>query len=322
MTEISVMIEGQMGLTWPRWQALAEAVDGGGYAGLFRSDHFTPPRGPVEDALELTISLAYLATHTKHIHFGPLVAPVSFRDPIQLARQAAAIDDLSGGRMILGLGAGWQEREHHNYGYDLGDMKTRMDRLEEALEVATRLLQSDEPFTYEGRFYQLRDAILLPRPARKGGPPILIGGSGPRRTMPLVARYAQIWNCIAHGPDEFRQNVAHLDSLLAEAGRAPADVKRTVMLVTIYGRDRAALEKALAWHARMAPATADMSADEQIAFWRNERFAAVGTADEVAAQIEAYAAAGAAEIMLQWFDMTDLDGLHAVAEQVLPRLKS
>lgn len=321
MTDFSLMIEGQMGLTWPHWQAIADAVDNDGFAGLFRSDHFTNPRGPYQDSLELVVSLAYLATHTKNIHFGPLVAPVSFRDPIMLNRQAAALDDLSGGRMILGLGAGWQEREHHNYGYDLGDVKTRMDRLEEALEGTTRLLHSDEPFTYEGRFYQLRDAILLPRPARPGGPPILIGGSGPRRTLPLVARYAQIWNGLGGSPDEFRARSATLDDLVRAAGRQPTDVKRTVMVGLIFGRDRAALERALAWHVQMAPAAADKSVDEQLAYWRDERHWLVGLADDVIPQIAAYQAAGAAEIMFQWFNLTDLDGIRAVAEQLLPRLK-
>src|SRR5206468_2644018 len=126
--------------------------------------------------------------------FGPLVAPVSFRDPRQLVRQASALDDLSGGRFILGLGAGWQEHEHSVWGYDLGDIPTRMARFEESLEVASRLLRSDAPVTFEGRFFQLHDAVLLPRPARPGGPPILIGGNGPKRTLPLVARYADIWN--------------------------------------------------------------------------------------------------------------------------------
>src|SRR3954454_10005612 len=150
MVQIAIMIEGQMGLTWPRWQRLAAAVEEGGFAGLFRSDHFTNGRPPDDDAPEMTISLAYLSQQTRRIHFGPLVAPVSFRDPIQLVRQATALDDLSGGRMILGLGAGWQEREHAMFGYDLGDKKTRMDRLAEALEVVTRLLHSDAPVSYEG----------------------------------------------------------------------------------------------------------------------------------------------------------------------------
>src|SRR5204863_8391360 len=164
MTAISIMIEGQDGLTWPRWRRLAEAVEQLGYAGLFRSDHFTNSEPPDKESLELMISLAYLANSTSRMHFGSLVAPFSFRDPAMLARQAAAIDDLSGGRLILGLGAGWNAREHTLFGYDLGDIPTRMARMQEGLEVITRLLCSEEPVTYEGRFYQLHGATLLARP--------------------------------------------------------------------------------------------------------------------------------------------------------------
>jgi len=160
MTAISIMIEGQDGLTWPRWKRLAEEVERLGYAGLFRSDHFTNSEPPDQESLELMISLAYLASSTSRIHFGSLVAPFSFRDPAMLARQAAAIDDLSEGRLILGLGAGWNAREHTLFGYELGDIPTRMARMQEGLEVVTRLLRSDEPVTYAGRFYQLRGAML------------------------------------------------------------------------------------------------------------------------------------------------------------------
>ncbi len=145
MVAVSIMIEGQMGLTWARWQRLVAAVDGLGFAGLFRSDHFTNTRPPDEDSLETIVALTYLADHSRNVHFGPLVAPLSFRDPTMLARQAAALDDLSGGRMILGLGAGWQEREHSLFGHELGDIPTRMARLEEGLAVVTRLLRSDTP---------------------------------------------------------------------------------------------------------------------------------------------------------------------------------
>ena len=119
MVALSIMIEGQNGLTWPRWKQIVREVEDLGFAGLFRSDHFKHAQPPDDDSLELIVSLTYLADHTQRIHFGPLVAPVSFRDPVLLARQAAALDDLSGGRLILGVGAGWQEREHHLFGYTL-----------------------------------------------------------------------------------------------------------------------------------------------------------------------------------------------------------
>src|SRR6266581_2398359 len=162
MTDISMMIEGQIGLTWPRWKRLISEVEELGFAGLFRSDHFTNAGPPDMESLEMIVSLTYLADHSQRIHFGPLVSPFSFRNPALLARQAAALDDLSNGRMILGVGAGWQEREHHLYGFDLGDIPTRFSRFEEGLEVVTRLLKSDEPVTFEGHFFHLRGATLLP----------------------------------------------------------------------------------------------------------------------------------------------------------------
>ena len=187
-------------------------------------------RPPDIDSLELIVSLTHLAGHSQRLHFGPLVAALSFRDPRILARQAANIDDLSGGRFILGVGAGWQEREHTVWGFDLGDIPTRMARFEEGLQVITQLLKSDQPVTFEGQFYQLREATLLPRLARRGGPPILIGGSGPKRTLPLVARFADIWNSIFLTPEQFSERSKQLDDLIQAAGRKPGDVKRSIML--------------------------------------------------------------------------------------------
>jgi alkanesulfonate monooxygenase SsuD/methylene tetrahydromethanopterin reductase-like flavin-dependent oxidoreductase (luciferase family) len=129
MIALSLQIEGQQGLTWPVWKKHVSDAEALGFAGLFRSDHFTVPFPAYLDALELMVSLTYLADRSRTIHFGSLVAPLSFRDPIMLARQAAALDDLSGGRMILGVGAGWMEREHTMFGYTLGDVSMRMARL-------------------------------------------------------------------------------------------------------------------------------------------------------------------------------------------------
>jgi F420-dependent oxidoreductase-like protein len=315
MTAISIMIEGQDGLTWPRWKRLAEEVDRLGYAGLFRSDHFTNSEPPDKESLELMVSLAYLANSTSHIHFGSLVAPFSFRDPAMLARQAAAIDDLSEGRLILGVGAGWNAREHNQFGYELGDVPTRMARLQEGLEVVTRLLHSDEPVTYAGRFYQLRGATLLPRPRRPGGPPIMIGGNGPKRTLPLAARYADIWNGVFIAPDEFRARSAALDELLAGTGRKPGDVRRTLMTAIFFGSDLAALDRQLESERAFRPELAATPRDELIAIMR-QRNVIVGTPEMVREQIAAYAQAGAEELMLQWLNQDDIEGLRALAEVV------
>jgi len=319
MVAVSIQIEGQDGLTWPRWKMLIAEVEALGFAGLYRSDHFTNGRPPDKAALETIVSLTYLAGNTQRVHFGPLVAPLSFRHPALLARQAAALDDLSGGRMILGVGAGWQEREHQLFGLDLGDIPTRMARLEEGLEVITRLLKSDEPVTFEGRFFQLRGATLLPRPQRPGGPSILLGGNGVKRTLPLVARYADIWNVLSLTPEGFRERSAMLDTLLKAAGREPAEVRRTMMLAVFFGRDMDEVDRRLSWrHDRSEFANKPL--DEVIEAMRAEGWALVGTPSMIIEQIKSYAGAGVEELMLQWFEMDDIDGLRAFAKSVLPNL--
>jgi F420-dependent oxidoreductase-like protein len=303
--EVAIMIEGQDGLDWGRWRRLTRAVEDLGYAGLFRSDHFTNPTGPILDALELWSSLTWLADNTSRIEFGPLVSPVSFRHPVITAWQASAIDNLSGGRLRLGLGAGWEEREHETYGFDLLDTDRRFARFEEGLEVVTRLLQSDEPVSFEGEFYRLRDAVLMPRSPRPGGPPIIIGGNGPRRTLPLVARYADEWNAVFASPERFAELDARLDGLLREAGRPPEQVRRTLMTRAVFGRTAADVERKLA----------GQRADELRA-----RGIIVGTAPEVTEQLGRLDEAGVQRVMLQWLETDDVAGLEAMAQSVLPEL--
>lgn len=319
MVAISLMIEGQNGLTWPHWKRLVADVEPMGFAGLFRSDHFTNPRPPDKDSLEMIVSLTYLADHTQRIHFGPLVAPVSFRHPTLLARQAAALDDLSGGRMILGVGAGWQEREHRLFGHELGNIPTRMQRLEEALEVITGLLRNDEPTSYTGHFFKLDEATLLPRPQRPGGPTILIGGNGVKRTLPLAARYATIWNAIGLAPEAFRERCAQLDTLLHTAGRQPTDVQRTMMFPLFFAQSEAELEPRIAWRKNM-PEVADLPLAQAVMRIASSGRALVGNAEQVREQIALFAQAGVDELMLQWFDLDDMAGLHTFATNVLQRL--
>ncbi|MDO9129816.1 MAG: TIGR03560 family F420-dependent LLM class oxidoreductase [Anaerolineales bacterium] len=308
MLEIAIMIEGQNGLTWPRWQRLAAAVEELGFVGLYRSDHFTNATPPDKESLELWVSLTWLASHTKRIEFGSLVSPLSFRHPAFTARVAAAVDDLSdaggGGRLTLGLGAGWQEREHHLFGFDLLDMKSRFARFEEGLEVITRLLKSDAPVTSEGKYYQLRGATLLPRPARRGGPPILIGGNGEKRTLPLVAKYADEWNAIFLPPDDFKRLNARLDDLLKQNGRAPESVRRSMMTGLKFGRTKKELKEKLA-------------AKNQKADDLRRKGLIVGVGEEIFPQLTALEEAGLQRLMLQWLDLDDLAGLEALAKAVL-----
>jgi F420-dependent oxidoreductase-like protein len=303
--EVAIMIEGQDGIDWTRWQRLARAAEDLGYAGLFRSDHFTNPSGPNKDALELWSSLTWLADNTSRIEFGPLVSPVSFRHPVITAWQASAVDNLAGGRLRLGIGAGWQEREHDAYGFDLLDIDRRFARFEEGLEVITRLLRNDEPVSFDGEFYRLRDAVLMPRSPRPGGPPIVIGGNGPHRTLPLAARYADEWNAVFVTSERFAELNARLEELLQETGRPPGQVRRTLMTRAISGRTATDVERKLGGE----------SADELQA-----RGIIVGTGPEVAEQLGSLDEAGVERVMLQWLETDDLDGLEAMAQSVLPQL--
>lgn len=304
MLEIAIMIEGQNGLNWGRWQKIARLVEDAGFVGLYRSDHFTNSNPPDMDSLELWTSLTWLADNTKRIEFGPLVTPFSFRHPAFTARMASAVDDLSGGRLTLGMGAGWQEREHNLYGFDLLEPKARYDRFEEGLEIVTRLLQSDEPVTFEGKYYQLRGAVMLPRPQRKGGPRILVGGDGGRRMRSLIARYAAEWNCVMLTPQVFAERNQLLTDVLVEAGRDPKSVRRSMMTGCVFGKDESALKEKLAVRKRTV---------EEL----KARGAIAGSRLEVLEQLQALEEAGVQRIMLQWLELDDLAGLDVLAKSVL-----
>ena len=310
MLEVAIFLEGQNGLNWPRWQRMAEAVEALGFVGLYRSDHFTNMNPPDKDSLDLWISLAWLASHTDRIEFGPLVSPVSFRHPAFTARMAAAVDDLSGGRLILGLGAGWQAREHANYGFDLLEINDRFERFEEGLEVVKLLLNGDQGSDFDGQYFQLQEGILLPRPQRAGGPPILIGGNGRKRTLPLTARYATEWNALMTTPEEFSALNKHLDGLLAEHSRDPGEVKRSMMVGSIFGADESQVNERVE-----ARTKGERSADDL-----RQRGVIVGTPAQMAEQLKQLDQAGVQRVMLQWIDLDDIEGLEIIAQQVLPEL--
>lgn len=304
MLEIAIMIEGQNGLTWPRWQKIVHLVEEAGFVGLFRSDHFTNSNPPDMESLDLWPSLTWLAGSTTQIEFGPLVTPFSFRHPVHTARMAAAVDDLSNGRLVLGLGAGWNEREHNLFGFDLLEPKARFDRFNEGMEVVTRLLQSDEPVTFEGKYYQLRGATLLPRPQHPGGPRILIGGNGVKRTRSYVVRYASEWNCVTLTPEEFARKSSKLSDMLVEAGRDPGSVRRSMMTGCVFGKDDASLNRKLQMYGR---------SPEEL----QQRGIVAGSLGAIKDQLQALEQAGLQRIMLQWLDLDDLESMEVLAQGIL-----
>src|SRR5579862_2986767 len=197
-------------------------------------------------------------------------------------------------------------------------MPTRMERYQEALEVVTRLLHSDEPVDFTGKHYQLKDALLTPRPQRAGGPPILIGGNGPKRTLPLAARYADIWNAVYATPEKYHELSSQLDELLLKAGRQPSDVKRTLMLSLSFARTTEQFARKYSHLLERSSAGSNGSVEQAVKALQAQYGLLAGTPQMLIEQIKAYANVGVEEFMLQLFDMDDIEGLEGFAETVIP----
>jgi alkanesulfonate monooxygenase SsuD/methylene tetrahydromethanopterin reductase-like flavin-dependent oxidoreductase (luciferase family) len=316
--KISIAVEGLFGLSWPNWKMLTAEIEQLGFSGVYCSDHFAPWEAPIVDSLDVFTALTYLADHSQLVQIGTLVSPLSMRDPVMVARQASAIAELSGGRMILGIGAGWNEYEHNTFGYHLGDVKTRLDRFEEGLEVITRLLRSDEPVTFSGHFFQLREARLLPRALQPI--PILIGGTGPKRILPLVARYADVWNLNSSSIEMFQAQNVLLDDLLRHEGRQPADVKRTAAFAAYCWRDaeeRQHIEDAILRIPHFATIPRDTLWDVIRTGFRG----VVGSPEQVTEHFAALKAVGVEEIIIQYPTVETAKPLYPFAETVLPHFK-
>lgn len=306
---IGLMIEGQSGLTWERWDRILRTAERSGYQSVFRSDHYTESINEDHESLEAWVSLTYAATHTQTLEFGTLVSPITFRQPALLARMAAAVDDLSRGRLTLGMGTGWMEREHKNFGIPFPPLSTRYDMLKDGLEVVTRLFLSETPVSYQGEHYPLHDAILLPRPAREGGPPIMIGGNGRNKTLALAAEYADEWNGVFIPHETYRDLNGHLSDLLSERGRAVGEVTRSLMTRVVFAQDDAALDKIKSERGK--------TLDEL----RGGGRSMAGTPSMLVDQIGAYIEAGVERFMLQWLELDDLEGIERMASDVLSQFR-
>ena len=309
---IGVMIEAQEGLTWERWFRLAERVESLGLDSLWRSDHFFSLSGHHDrPALECWTSLTALAQRSQRIRFGPLVSPMTFRHPALLARMAAAVDGLSDGRLVLGVGAGWNDSEHAAFGITLPALKERFDRLEEGIAVI-KALWSGGTVDFDGRYYPLRGASALPRPIQKPAPPLLIGGDGELRLLRIVAQHADEWNSHAPGPDVYRAKRARLEEHCRAVGRDPNAIHRSWMGGILIGRDRSeVLDKGRWFHSFLGPLAGGSPGAVQEVL--RQRHWLVGTPDEVAGQVDAWSAVGVERVMLQWYNLDDLEGLSLLA---------
>ncbi len=314
MTTIGIMLEGQEGLTWERFLQLARLIEDLGFEALFRSDHLTAlDHFPERQTLELWTSLTALALHTKRLRFGPLVCSLTFCHPALIAKKAIALDELSGGRFELGIGAGWYKGEHAMFGIPFPPFQARLDMLDEGAQVI-KALWSGQPTTLAGKYFSLANAETHPSPTQNP-PPLIMGGKNEQRTLRLVAQHATEWNCTYLGPEGFQRKSQILDEHCAAIGRDPRTLRRSLMLPFVIGNDAATLaDRVRAHHAMFANFI-----PPDFPGWRAAGFVG-GTPAQIVEQLQQYRAAGADRILLQHNDFADTASLELLAREVLPHV--
>jgi F420-dependent oxidoreductase-like protein len=310
---VGIMIEGQEGLTWARWFRLAQAAEELGYESLCRSDHLTGLTGqPRRPSLETWTSLTALATRTRRIRFGPMVSPLTFYHPALLAKMATAVDTLSGGRLDLGIGAGWNEYEHAMFGVPFPGVKERMDRLECAARLI-RALGAGQPVTLEQPYYPLEKAESHPLPAHRRLR-LVVGGRGEKRTLRIAAEFADEWNVTRVDVDGFLQKRKVLAEHSVAFTRDPETIRRSLMVPLVIGHDGATVATRIAAARAIFPA---LPGDETA--WRAAGFLA-GSPEAIAADLARWKAAGLQRVLLQVLDQEDISALELFARDVMPHL--
>jgi len=315
---VCLMIEGQEGVTWEQWLALAKACERGGFEALFRSDHYVSFGHPSEwGALDAWATLCALAASTERIRLGTLVSPVTFRHPSQLAKSVVTADHASGGRIELGMGAGWFEGEHRAYGFPFPPVAERYSMLEEQVEIVHRLLDRDPaPVTFEGAHYRLAACPSLPKPVQDPHPPLILGGDAGPRAARLAARWADEYNVNGVAPDEVRRGRDRLNVACESLGRDPSTLVLSLMTTTLIGSDEKDLEARVARLLARRGDTGDPAS--YLAGLGPERI--VGTPERVIEQLAAYAEAGVQRVMLQHLLHDDLDAVALIGERIIPQV--
>jgi F420-dependent oxidoreductase-like protein len=307
------MIEGQEGVTWAQWLALAEACERHGIPALFRSDHYMNLDGqhPEFGSLDAWGTLCALAAVTSKLQLGTMVSPATFRHPSELARLVLTADQISGGRVVLGLGAGWHEREHEAHGFPFPPLRTRMDILEEQLQIILGNW-GDEHFSFDGEHYKLRDLDAQPKPIRRPHPPLIMGGDAGPRSAALAGRYADEYNSNFVTPDQARERRERIDHACEAVGRDP--IPFSLMTTVLVGADEAELRSRLARFGALTGADGDQLLREPPETW------VLGTLDQATEQLLAFSEAGVARVMCQHLLHDDLDAIAQIGEQLAPRV--
>jgi F420-dependent oxidoreductase-like protein len=307
---VCLMIEGQEGVSWEQWVALARACEETGIEGLFRSDHYrsvfdVPGRG----SLDAWATLAGLAAVTERIRLGTMVSPATFRRPSVLARMVATVDHISGGRVELGLGAGWNDGEHRAFGFAFPELGERMELLAEQLEIVHRQW-TEEEFSFESRHYRLERCRAEPKPLQQPHPPLIMGGAAGPVAARLAARWADEYNTTFATVEQCRERRVRIVEACDQAGREP--VVFSLMTPCMVGRDRKeTLERV---RRRLEASGRD---DDPAAMLGNDDWI-VGTVDEAVTRLRDYEEAGVERVFLQHLDHTDVEMVRLIGTEVTP----
>jgi F420-dependent oxidoreductase-like protein len=309
--ELRIFTEPQQGAIYDDLLRVALEAERLGFGAFFRSDHYlhmgsvTGLPGPTD----AWITLAGLARETKSIRLGTLMSAATFRLPGPLAISVAQVDEMSGGRVELGIGTGWFDSEHAAYGIEFPPLGERFERLREQLEIITGLWETPlgETFSFHGKHYQLTNSPALPKPVQSPRPPVLIGGGGKVRTPQLAARFADEFNMPFNSLEETSAQFERVREACERAGRGRESIILSAAQVLCVGDNEAEIERRAQRIGR------------EVSELRDHGLA--GTVDEVVEKIQSFANVGAQRIYLQVLDLSDLDHLRLVAEQVMPRVK-
>jgi len=303
---ICLMVEGQEGVAWADWVALAQACERLGFDALFRSDHYLSVGGRAErGSLDAWGTVSALSAVTTTLRFGTLVSPATFRHPSVLAKAVVTADHISGGRVELGIGTGWLEEEHSAYGFPFPPMGERMAILAEQLEIIHRQW-GEEPFDFAGEHYVVRNLDARPKPVQRPHPPLIVGGAAGPRSARLAAKWADEYNTVYVTPDEGRERRRGLDEACRAEGRDPQTLRFSMMTGFVIGADEdevsARTERLAEW--------GTPPADSWI----------VGTPDQFNARLREYEAAGIEAVMLQHNLFEDFEALELIGREVIPVL--
>ncbi len=309
---LCLMIEGQENVTWEDWVALAEACEEHGLEGLFRSDHYASVMGVyTRGALDAWATITALAGCTERIRLGSLVSPATFRHPSELAKVVTTADHVSGGRVELGLGAGWNEPEHAMYGFPFPDRSTRLERFAEQLEIVHRQW-TEESFDFAGRHYSLEDCRALPKPVQSPHPPLIVGGAAGRGTVEPAVRFADEYNTTFATPETLHERRQRLDEACGRVGRDPATLRFSLMTTCVVGSDEAELRERAS---RVAAVTG--AADGEAVLAAKRETGVVGTVEQVCARLAELEAAGVERVFLQHLDHRDLEMVALVGRELV-----